>query len=315
MKITVTPFGELTFGRYLPSAGDILKVPHSRPFTARGAGGSFFCQVIQAREYHYCYSVLRPAEDVTIHYQQEEARPGFRLVLKQHIRDITGAGEEVPVKQGQFHVGQGSPTNSAVAVKKGREYVLFDMYPGPPLMKRMYPEVTGMDRWRQAVEARVAGRVAGSAWATIPVLDAVERILRCPYWVSAADEVVRAVIQAAGQQRSLIDLTEDRIESLFQVREQIRANVRCHRFIPELARRAGMNAQYFKMGFRQVFGMTPFQYLEYERVKEAKRLLRETNWTVRHIAQHTGFAEASSFIRMFIKAMSVSPREWRLQVR
>jgi len=68
MKVTVTPFGELTFGRYFPSAGDIFKVPHSRPFTARGSFGSFFCQFVQAKEYYYCYSVLRPAEDITIQY-------------------------------------------------------------------------------------------------------------------------------------------------------------------------------------------------------------------------------------------------------
>jgi len=153
------------------------------------------------------------------------------------------------------------------------------------------------------------GSWAFTGWATIPVLDAVERILRYPYWTSVADEVVQVVIHAAGHQRTLIDLTEDRIECLFQVRENIRANVRYHHPIPELARRAGINAQYFKMGFRQVFGMTPFQYLQYERVKEAKRLLRETNWTLPHIAEPTGLAEASSFIRMFIKATSVSPHE------
>jgi transcriptional regulator GlxA family with amidase domain len=130
-----------------------------------------------------------------------------------------------------------------------------------------------------------------------------------------AAELLRRTIQAAAPSAGTMELSDGRVENLYMVREAIRQNIKAHLHIPDLAHRAGMNEQYFKSGFRQVFGMTPFKYLEYERLKAAKTLLKESRESIQLVAEQTGFKEASSFIRMFIKAEGISPSDWRRRSR
>jgi len=314
MKVTAAPYGELEF---LPSPGDwsYTKIPHSQPYVARGAFGAFFSQYIEAKEYSYWYTVLRPANDLTIHVKKERAWLGFRLLLKQHIRHYTRFTGEVYLRQGQFNFSYVPEADSTFLLKKGVEYVIFDMCTKPDLLRSLDLRIKAVDNLLTDADAGVPSVLAQSAWANVMVLDAVERFFKYPLWDSVAEEVVRQIVQAAASNKKLIDLSEARIESLFSVRDNIRENIKSHINIPYLAQRAGMNEQYFKTGFRQVFGLTPFKYLEYERLKAAKTLLRESHRPLRSIAEETGFKEASSFIRMFTKAEGISPHDWRLRAR
>jgi AraC-like DNA-binding protein len=153
--------------------------------------------------------------------------------------------------------------------------------------------------------------VKGSAWGHIGLLDAVTDFFKYPLDESLANEVVKRAIQAAANDRQRVQLPEERIESLFAVRESIKENIQKHIRIAELAKKAGMNKQYFQDGFKQVFGKTPFKYLDYEKLKVAKLLLNDPQRGLQSIAKEIGLKETSSFIRLFIQMEGMSPDEWR----
>jgi AraC-like DNA-binding protein len=62
------------------------------------------------------------------------------------------------------------------------------------------------------------------------------------------------------------------------------------------------------------YGSASFQQLlEEVRLDRAKHLLRSTNWKLEHVARHCGYANAAYLIRVFRRAVGVTPTAFRSQ--
>lgn len=81
--------------------------------------------------------------------------------------------------------------------------------------------------------------------------------------------------------------------------------------IRELAAAAGVSRSQLDRQFRQLFGITPREYLVRVRVHAACRLLVETNDRATEIAMKTGFYDHSHFGRTFRRIMGACPRVFR----
>jgi AraC-like DNA-binding protein len=86
---------------------------------------------------------------------------------------------------------------------------------------------------------------------------------------------------------------------------------RYHYTIDQLAEKVGTNAFKLKVGFKQLFNTTPFEYLTTIRIEKAKHLLETTEYPVKRIAREIGFPQATNFIRRFKVITGISPNEWR----
>src|ERR1700694_5260970 len=276
MRLTIsTPvYGELPFLPTIPEGLRDLKIHNSHPFNSVGPYGNVFYQEVEARQYRYWQILYRPAVNLMIHSQRDDAWLGFRLLLKKHIRHFLDTGTEIYIQQGQFNFLFAPIAASNFWLEKGNEYLIFDMYTKPSLLKNLKLNMKLLDDFLERADGGMTEfLVKGSAWGNIRLLDAVTDFFKYPLDESLAKEVVKRAIQAAADDRQTIQLSEERIESLFAVRESIKKNIQRHIHIADLARKARMNDQYFKAGFKQVFDITPFQYLDYERVKASKLLL------------------------------------------
>jgi AraC-like DNA-binding protein len=79
--------------------------------------------------------------------------------------------------------------------------------------------------------------------------------------------------------------------------------------LEELAQRAGMSRARFADHFRQVVGMTPFDYLTNWRLGVAQTMLRKGN-SLKLIASAVGYANATALTRVFTQRVGMSPSEW-----
>ena len=108
-------------------------------------------------------------------------------------------------------------------------------------------------------------------------------------------------------------------EHLERVRQQIESSLTLKLAAPMLARRAGLSIAGFNRGFRRHFGTTPATYVTQMRVREAARLLLETDKTIEMIAEETGFPNRAYFSRVFKRMTEEAPagfrRKHRLQGR
>jgi AraC-like DNA-binding protein len=79
--------------------------------------------------------------------------------------------------------------------------------------------------------------------------------------------------------------------------------------LEQLAQRAGMSRSRFAAYFRQVVGMTPFDYLTNWRLGVAQTMLRKGK-SLKLIASAVGYANATALTRVFTQRVGISPSEW-----
>jgi AraC-like DNA-binding protein len=79
--------------------------------------------------------------------------------------------------------------------------------------------------------------------------------------------------------------------------------------LEQLAQCAGMSRARFAAHFRQVVGMTPFDYLTNWRLGVAQTMLRKGS-SLKLISSAVGYANATALTRVFTQRLGMSPSEW-----
>lgn len=85
--------------------------------------------------------------------------------------------------------------------------------------------------------------------------------------------------------------------------------------IEKLLEQGGYSPGYTRKLFQEVYHCTPHKYLLTLRMEEARRLLRETNDSVKAIAAAVGFNNPSYFYAVFKRQVGVSPQDYRTRYR
>lgn len=81
--------------------------------------------------------------------------------------------------------------------------------------------------------------------------------------------------------------------------------------VDTLCRKAYMNRNDFFRWFKQQFGITPLDYINFERIKLARQLLCNYNKTVTEVSYECGFTDVNYFIRLFKKIEKITPAKYR----
>jgi AraC-like DNA-binding protein len=85
--------------------------------------------------------------------------------------------------------------------------------------------------------------------------------------------------------------------------------------VQELAGRFFISPYYMSRAFKEVTGFTVIDYLNLTRIKEAQRLLRESNLSITAVAAQAGFDNFSHFGKTFKKITRTSARDYRKEQR
>ena len=92
-----------------------------------------------------------------------------------------------------------------------------------------------------------------------------------------------------------------------EVRAFIETNLDTPPCLNDLAKQAGMSHPKLNRCFKQVYGMTVFQYLRTERLNRARTMLREQGYSVTEAAFQVGYDSVSHFSQMYKKQFGNSP--------
>lgn len=101
------------------------------------------------------------------------------------------------------------------------------------------------------------------------------------------------------------------ITALEQAKELIENNLIEPASIEELANTVGLNIQKFKIGFKQLYETTPYQYLIRCRMLQARTLLCDKGYSVTDAATSVGYTNISYFSRIFRGYYGQSPKNFR----
>lgn len=87
------------------------------------------------------------------------------------------------------------------------------------------------------------------------------------------------------------------------------ANFTFEHSLDELSKRFFISKSYLLSSFKKTYGMTPMQYLNKARIREAQRTLQSTDFAVNNVAAQTGFTNASHFARIYKKYTGITPSQ------
>ena len=83
--------------------------------------------------------------------------------------------------------------------------------------------------------------------------------------------------------------------------------------VKELAKICNMSYSHFARVFRESYGRSCKEYIQYIRINKAQDLLLHSDFDLDYIAQETGFYDCSHFIRQYKKWCGITPKQERLK--
>jgi AraC-like DNA-binding protein len=180
-----------------------------------------------------------------------------------------------------------------------------DMRGSTAVFPRTYPV-------RRAVPARVSPLDANTAEAIVRFLRAAtvgpDRRVLAPMYLQ---EIVYRFLQAE-QQHLLLQAAASETDNtpVTHVIAYIRDHLSEPLTVADLAERACLSPSAFAHLFRDVTGMSPYQFIKSARLGRARELLVEGEMNVGEIARTIGYSSLSHFINEFKRHFGVTPRSY-----
>lgn len=139
------------------------------------------------------------------------------------------------------------------------------------------------------------------------------------YLESKALEILTQIFEhftaeESGDYITKFSLKEADKEKIKAAKKWIHENIEQHINIKELSRIAGLNESYLKRGFKEMFGVTIYEFTQDERIVKAKVLLATRQFTVSEIADKMGYSCLSHFSVNFKKYTGVNPTDFMEQL-
>ncbi|HEX7056774.1 MAG TPA: AraC family transcriptional regulator [Bacilli bacterium] len=127
--------------------------------------------------------------------------------------------------------------------------------------------------------------------------------------------LIFAARELAKRKRVAPENTRSKHQRIYPILDYINANYQNPLRLNDLARRFYLSPSQLSRTFKEVTGFSFVEYVVSLRIREAQKLLRETNLPVIHIAAQTGFENVSHFGRSFKQVAGVAPRKYRMAHR
>lgn len=97
-----------------------------------------------------------------------------------------------------------------------------------------------------------------------------------------------------------------------EVIDFIRLNLKENINLKSLSDKAGMSTTSFYRFFKRELGMTPIEFVLNEKIKSAKKLLKNPSIQINEVCYLSGFEDANYFIRLFKKYEGITPKQYQL---
>lgn len=105
---------------------------------------------------------------------------------------------------------------------------------------------------------------------------------------------------------------QENVERIKTARKILIGNMADPPSLSELSRQIGMNEYNLKVGFKNVYGLPAYKYLQQYRLEHARRMLQSGIYQVSEISDEVGYTTASHFIEAFRKRYGITPKQYQL---
>jgi len=253
-------------------------------------------------------------------------------VLELHIQfinsfdiDWSGTGKHT-LHPHQFNLSYTPHLENKTMFRGDALYQTFDVHYTKEYLQRFAPAFPLLEKFLQKVEHEIATDFTKVNYAISPkMICVIEDMLRCPFRTEVAgvyyhSKVMELLILALERMSETdsnerIAMTAKEEKQMMEAKEILVADFENIPSILQLARKVGTNDFKLKKGFKQMFGLSIFAYVQNIRLDKAKELLLETNYSITEIAYMTGYNHLRNFSSAFKKHFGYEPTTLRLNKR
>jgi AraC-like DNA-binding protein len=128
----------------------------------------------------------------------------------------------------------------------------------------------------------------------------------------ALQELLIRIIQTQTAQRADNLKTVDTDSAIYMITEYIRENITASISLKDLSEKACMSTTSFYRYFKRELGMSPIEFILNEKIKQAKKLLKNPGIQINEVCFMAGFDDCNYFIRLFKKYEGITPKQYQL---
>jgi len=104
------------------------------------------------------------------------------------------------------------------------------------------------------------------------------------------------------------------VEKLFGVKHVLTTEYSTHHEIKTLAANAAMSESKLQKLFKDVFGITIYQYALKVKMEEAKRMIETKQFSISEVGHNIGYTNLSHFTTAFRKHVGINPKQYLLKL-
>ncbi len=156
---------------------------------------------------------------------------------------------------------------------------------------------------------------------TVAISHIVYEIIKCSYvggvkrlWLEAKTlELLAHILVQIGENKEKGDklkFRKDEMLSIMKTKDILVENLLEPPSLLELSRLAGINKNKLNQGFRELYGISVFEFLRYKRLERGKELLINKEKSIAEISAEIGYAQQCNFTKAFKKQFGVNPKRY-----
>ena len=301
---------------FAPSQNNTISLQASGPF------GSFRFHEIKNDNFCIRQNIFDLKEDIRLATDINTPSLGFHYTLKNNVRFLIPGFPEGTIQNHQYNMVYVPRINWEYIFDKDQECSCFGIHFTPEYLSQCNESFPLLSEFLDNVQHKTSTLISHAHLpATAEISGIIQSILFCKftgmiknlYLESKVPELLLLSLQQipakANFKKPQVILKNHEIEGIQFVKEYISSHLDNPGTLQDLAHLAGINEFKLKIGFKQLFGQTVFNFLVEERMYMARILLLEGRHSVYEIAIATGYKNLSNFTAAFKKKFGYAPTE------
>lgn len=160
-----------------------------------------------------------------------------------------------------------------------------------------------LDEWIQLYDKKTAYTLS-DRFLTLEIL---ARLMTAFVKISEENEENEVNIQILSIARSIAETIQHNFNTFFLNENRDKKQL----LMKNIYREANISMSYGLEVFKKIYGISPKEYLDQLKFKEAKRLIRNPNISIESISDQVGYSNVAHFSRQFKKWAGISPKIYR----
>jgi AraC family transcriptional regulator, transcriptional activator of the genes for pyochelin and ferripyochelin receptors len=310
---------EIVYSPVIPASLARFNVPGARELYAAGDFGSLLFYEQAGPDFSIWYKYFFMKQSTWLNTVANVPLFQLYFAVNRTMRFQQRGLAKTRLPEGQFNIMYTPAVQRQTWFDKGKKYMVYDIHFPRSYLEKLMPYFSLVPEFLMKAELGFPCLLNPvHAHITPGMMAILNNMLYCDYTGDVKNSYLQALLSKLLLQAitrltpakvpvNEIKLQPYELNKLREAWEYLLHNMDRPGTVIDLSHVIGLNDFKLKKGFKQLYGITIFEFLLEARMEKARRLLQETDMTVHAVAIVVGYKNISSFTVAFKKKFGLLP--------